>query len=134
MSFYIDIEKETLANKDYRRVLYTGKMQLVLMSINPLEDIPLEKHNNIDQFIRIESGKGKLILPDNNDEKILKDGISVIIKAGTRHRIINTSNKEDLKLYSIYTPAEHPPRLVQKNKPLKNINMELNKIFYFLFY
>ena len=120
MTFYQNVEKRTKSNKLYRSVEWTGKkMQFVYMSIKPLDNIHLEIHKNIDQFIRIESGTGIAII-DNKKYK-LKDGIGIIIPANTYHEIKNTSKTTELKLYSIYTPPEHPRKLKQKNN--------LNKIF-----
>jgi mannose-6-phosphate isomerase-like protein (cupin superfamily) len=120
MAFSINIEKETLKNKNYRKVLSTTpNMQLVIMSIKPQTEIGLEKHSKIDQFIRIEKGKGKAIITNNKKEIIqtirLKDGSVIIIPKNTWHNIINTGD-ENLQLYSIYSPPEHPPNTLQRNK------------------
>lgn len=120
MAFSINIEKETLKNKNYRKVLSTTpNMQLVVMSIKPQTEIGLEKHSKIDQFIRIEKGKGKAIITNNKKEIIqttrLKDGSVIIIPKNTWHNIINTGD-ENLQLYSIYSPPEHPPNTLQRNK------------------
>jgi mannose-6-phosphate isomerase-like protein (cupin superfamily) len=113
--FHTDIEKKTQDNKYFRKVLFTGPhSQLVVMSLLPREDIGMEKHGKIDQFIRVESGKGKAIL--DGKEYRLKDGSAVVIPAGTEHNIINTSTTEPLKLYTIYTPPEHPDGTVHKTK------------------
>ncbi len=110
-----NIEKETKENLDYRRVLFTGqKMQLVVMSLKPGEDIPLEVHNNIDQFIRVESGQAYVKIGDK--EFNLKDDDVVIIPAGTEHYVKNVSETEDLKVYTIYASPEHPEGTVQKTK------------------
>lgn len=105
MQGYVDnIEKATLKNTDFRRVLYTTKnSQLVLMSIAAGEDIGEETHE-LDQFIRIEAGEGKAILDDVEHD--IEDGTAIIVPAGTKHNIINTSD-EALKLYTIYSPPEH---------------------------
>lgn len=133
MVFVIDIEKATIENEDYRRVLYTTKQnQLVLMSIPPQDDIPCETHDDITQFIRVEKGEGIAYI--NKNLYKLTDGISLDIPAGTKHQIINTSD-QPLKLYTIYSPAEHPSGLVQKTNPAKNIfskNKNKNKIIYLL--
>jgi mannose-6-phosphate isomerase-like protein (cupin superfamily) len=120
MAFSINIEKETIKNKNYRKVLSTApNMQLVVMSIKPQTEIGLEKHSKIDQFIRIEKGKGKAIITNNKKEIIqttrLKDGSVIIIPKNTWHNIINTGD-ENLQLYSIYSPPEHPPNTLQRNK------------------
>lgn len=112
-----NIEKKTLENNNFRKVLHTTKKcQLVVMSLKPKEDIGMETHKNTDQFIRIEKGNGIAIL---NGKKIkLVDGSVVIIPAGTEHNIINTSTQNTLKLYTIYVPPEHKPHTIQKNKPM----------------
>ena len=121
----VDIEKETLENTDYRRVLYTpGFQQLVLMSIPPKQDIPLEVHADVDQFFRFESGEGEMHFGKNEEEVIkVKDGSGVTVKHGTYHRVLNTGDK-DLKLYSIYSPPEHPPNRVDKFRPEENNKYE----------
>ena len=113
--FYGNIEKETLENTNYRKVLYTGKhSQLVLMSLKPGEDIGEEIHPNIDQFFRFESGNGKAIV--NNNEYQVKDGDSVIVPAGSKHNIINLDEKEDLKIYTIYSPPKHKDGIIRATK------------------
>ena len=119
--FVTNIEKETLKNNYFRKVINTtSKLQLVLMTIQPLDNIPREKHLKHDQFIRIESGKGKAIITDKYQKiletHILSDGICIIIPANNWHEIINTSKTDELKLYSIYTPPEHPPNKINKTK------------------
>jgi mannose-6-phosphate isomerase-like protein (cupin superfamily) len=113
--FVTDIEEKTLNNGNFRTVLFTtSRSQLVVMSLRPEEDIGSEVHTDVDQFIRIEAGEGKAVL--NGEEYPLKDGSAVVIPAGVEHNIINTSNKEDLKLYTIYTPPEHKDGTVHKTK------------------
>lgn len=113
--YVINIEKATLDNDYYRRVIYTTpKSQLVLMSIPPNDNIHMEKHD-LDQFIRIESGQGKLIMGDLAYD--LYDGVAIVIPEGVWHEILNTST-QPLKLYSIYTPPEHPDQLIQVNNPM----------------
>lgn len=116
MPIYItNIEETTLKNENFREVLNTEQhSQLVLMSLNPKEDIGLETHQIVDQFIRIEAGKGKAIL--NGKEYPLEDGSAVVIPAGTEHNIINTSADQKLKLYTIYSPAHHRDKTVHKTK------------------
>jgi mannose-6-phosphate isomerase-like protein (cupin superfamily) len=113
-SFNINIEKSTLKNKHYRKVLYTDKyQQLVLMSLNVGEYIHREKHNG-SQFFRIESGTG---VAEINDKRILlKDGVSLIVAPHTYHKIINTSKKHPLKLYSVYSPAQHAPNTINERQ------------------
>lgn len=118
-NFHIDIEKSTLDNDNYRKVLYTtDEMQLVLMSIKPNEEIGEETHPKISQFLRFESGEGKVIMGDV--EKAVSDGDSVIIPSGVKHNVINTSNSEPLKLYSIYTPPQHPENTIESDKSEEN--------------
>lgn len=114
MKGYItNIEKATIENTDYRRVLYTAKnSQLVLMNIQPAEEIGEEAHH-LDQFIRIEEGKCKVILDDV--EHILEADYAVVIPAGTKHNVINIGENE-LKLYSIYSPPEHIDGTIHKTK------------------
>lgn len=115
MNSKINIEKATLENKNYRKVITTTKqMQLVLMSLEKGEDIPKEKHNDITQFIRVESGKGTVSIGRKTYR--MGDGDSIIIPAGKWHYIKNMGNKP-FKLYTIYTPPEHPKNTVQKRKP-----------------
>jgi mannose-6-phosphate isomerase-like protein (cupin superfamily) len=107
MNGYItDIERDAVANEDFRRVLFTGpNMQLVLMTLKPGEDIGLETHGDHDQFIRIEAGTGVARL--NGAESKLQDGSIVLIPAGVEHNIVNTSSDEPLRLYTLYSPPEH---------------------------
>jgi mannose-6-phosphate isomerase-like protein (cupin superfamily) len=113
--YLANIEEKTLENKNFREVLFTGpKSQLVLMSIEPGEDIGLETHDDTDQFIRVEGGTGKAVL--DGEEHRLEDGSALVIPAGTEHNIINTSRSEPLKLYSVYTPPEHPDGTIHKDK------------------
>lgn len=117
--FHINIEKETLRNDKFRVVLHTNtKQQLVIMSIDSLDDIPLEIHSDVDQFIRVERGTGRAITGEKQDSQVdLSDGSVIMIPAGTWHRILNTSSTEPLKLYSIYSPPEHPVNRVDNVKP-----------------
>jgi len=109
------IEKETEKNTDFRRVLYTGKhSQLVLMSLRPGEEIGEETHEDVDQFFRFESGEGKVSI--DSVEHSIKDGDAVIVPAGARHNVINTSKRADLKLYTIYSPPEHQDRVVRHTR------------------
>lgn len=112
--FIVDIENESLANEYFRRVLYTDdRMQLVVMSLKPREDIGEEVHT-LDQFIRVEKGEGKAVL--DGEEYSLKDGSVVIIPAGTRHNIINSSSGEPMKLYTLYAPPNHKDGTIHKTK------------------
>ena len=113
--FVTDIEKDTIANNNFRKVLYTGKnSQLVLMSLELGMDIGEEVHPDVDQFFRVEKGKGKAVI--NGVEKPLKDGSAIVVPAGAKHNIINESDKEPLKLYSIYSPPHHLDQVIHKNK------------------
>ena len=107
------MEKDTLDNKNFRKVLYTGhNMQLVLMSVKVGEDLGMEIHD-VDQFFRFESGEGKCIINDNEYE--VKDGDSVIVPGGAEHNLINTG-KELLQFYTIYTPPNHKDGVNYKDK------------------
>jgi mannose-6-phosphate isomerase-like protein (cupin superfamily) len=113
--FNANIEKETLENKNFRKVLYTAKnSQLVLMSLRPKEEIGMEVHKENDQFFRFEKGEGKCIIDGN--EYALKDGVAIVVPAGAQHNIINTSETEDLKMYTIYSPAHHKDGIVRSTK------------------
>ncbi len=113
--FVKNIEKETLENKNFRKVLYTAKhSQLVLMSLQPGEEIGTEVHLDNDQFFRFEKGRGKCIIDGNEYE--LKDGTAIVVPAGAQHNIINVSNTEELKLYTIYSPAHHKDGIVCATK------------------
>lgn len=110
-----NIEIATVENSNFRKVLYTGAhIQLVLMSLLPKEDIGLEVHTDNDQFFRFEKGEGKVIVGET--EYIVGDGDTVIVPAGTQHNVINTSDTEDLKLYTIYAPSHHKDGIVRKTK------------------
>lgn len=112
--YIVDIEKATTENKNFRKVLYTAKnSQLVLMSLRPGEDIGEEVHH-LDQFIRIETGTGKAIL--DGVEHAIEDDYAIVIPAGTRHNIINTSKQSEMKLYSIYSPPEHREGVLHRTK------------------
>jgi len=115
MGYTENIQKKTLENTNFREVLYTGAhMQLVVMSLKQLEDIGMEVHPNVDQFFRIEKGQAKVIM--NGEEAILTDDMVAIVPAGVQHNVINISNTEDLKLYTIYAPANHPEGTINATK------------------
>lgn len=115
--YYGNIEKLTLANENFRQVLYTAEhCQLVLMSLLPGEEIGLETHTGNDQFLRFEKGDGKVIVDET--EYVVGDGDSVIVPAGSRHNVINTSSSDDLKLYTIYAPAHHKDGMVRATRSL----------------
>ncbi|MGM0482594.1 MAG: cupin domain-containing protein [Patescibacteria group bacterium] len=112
--YFVNIEDETKDNSDYRRVLYTAKnSQLVVMSVEPGDEIGEEIHE-LDQFIRIEKGKAKVVL-NKTEEKEIEDDWAVVIPAGVWHNVINTGDKP-LKIYTIYAPPEHKDGVVQKTK------------------
>lgn len=114
-----NIERDTLDNEDYRRVLYTGRhLQLVLMTLRAGEEIGLETHEEHDQFIRIEAGDGVAVL--DGEETAIADGDVVIIPAGVEHNVVNTSNDSPLRLYTLYGPPEHPDGTVHRTKQDEN--------------
>ena len=113
--FKSNIEKDTLGNSNFRRVLYTGKhSQLVLMNLKPGEEIGEEVHMTIDQFFRFEKGEG-IVSIDGTKHKIA-DGDAVIVPAGARHNVMNTSKTTELKLYTTYSPPEHQDGTIRKTK------------------
>lgn len=113
--FIGNLERLTLENEDFRNVIFTANnIQLVLMKLLPGEDIGMEVHENIDQFFRFEVGTGKVIIDDK--EYIVGPGDSVIIPKGSNHNIINTSEEEDLKVYTIYSPPHHKDQIVRHIK------------------
>lgn len=113
--YVIDLEKETVANTNFRRVLYTGHhTQLVLMSLAPGEEIGSEVHPNIDQFFRFDSGTGKVVIDGVEHE--VRDGFSAIVPAGANHNVINTSTDKPLKFYTLYSPPEHIDGTVRATK------------------
>ena len=113
--YNINIERETLENGNYRKVLYTAKhCQLVLMSLNPGEEIGMEMHPDNDQFFRFEQGEGKCVIDGNEYE--VKDGSVIIVPAGAEHNVINTSSDIELRLYTIYSPAHHKDGVVRATK------------------
>lgn len=110
------IEKLTLSNDYFRQVLFTGKhAQLVLMSLQPGEEIGNEVHPNVDQFFRVEQGTANFVF-NGTETHPAKDGDAVIVPAGTFHNVINASRTEKLKLYTIYSPPNHPDKTVHKTK------------------
>ena len=112
--YIVNIEKVTEENNDFRRVLYTAKYsQLVVMSLGMGEEIGEETHNELDQFIRVEKGDGLVVL--NGVEHQVGDGSAAIIPAGTRHNVINNGN-QPMKIYTIYSPAEHRDKVVHRTK------------------
>jgi len=111
-----DIEKLTLENTNFRKVLYTGKhLQLVLMSLKIGEEIGLEVHLNNDQFFRFESGNGKCIIDAN--EYNVKEGDVIVVPAGAKHNVVNTGNRA-FKMYTIYGPPNHQDGTIRATKEL----------------
>ncbi len=113
--FTVDIEKKTLANNYFRKVLFTGKhAQLVVMCLRPGEEIGNEVHPKVDQFFRIEQGKAIFVL--RGKKTVARNGDAVIVPAGTYHNVINALKTQKLKLYTIYSPPNHPDGTVHKTK------------------
>ncbi|MCX5704333.1 MAG: cupin domain-containing protein [Candidatus Omnitrophica bacterium] len=118
-----NIEKDTLKNSNFRKVLYTGKhSQLVLMSLRPKEEIGMETHAENDQFFRFETGQGKVIIDGNEYE--VGDGVAIVVPAGAKHNIINISDSKELKLYTIYSPAHHKDGIARTTKKEAEANDE----------
>ena len=112
-SIVINIEKDTTSNDNFRKVISTGEhLQLVLMSLNPKEDIGEETHENVDQFFRVDGGSGKVVI--NGKEEDISNGSAFVIQAGTKHNVI--AGNAGLKLYTIYAPPNHKDGIVQKTK------------------
>ncbi len=114
-AFVTNIEQETLNNENFRKVLYTSQHgQVVVMSLKPLEEIGLETHDYTDQFFRIDSGEGKVVI--DGEESVISDGFAVVVPAGALHNVINTSAGKFLKLYTIYMPPHHVDGTIHKTK------------------
>lgn len=112
--YVVNLEEETEKNDNFRKVLYTTKnSQLVIMNLKPGEDIGEEIHN-LDQFIRVEEGEGKVIL--NDVEYLIGDGYGIVIPQGVKHNVINTSTEKSLKLYTLYMPPEHKDGVIHPTK------------------
>jgi len=110
------IEQQTLKNSYFRKVIYTGtRAQLVLMCLQPGEEIGSEVHPNIDQFFRIEEGEARFVL-GGKEELIERKGDAVLVPAGTYHNVINASKVAELKMYTIYSPPNHPDGTIHKTK------------------
>ena len=111
----IAIEKSTIENTNFRKVVYTSlHSQLVLMCLQPKEEIGEEIHHQNDQFFRFESGCGSCFIDGN--EYAVGAGDAVVIPAGAKHNIINTDGEKELKMYTIYSPAQHQDGIVRKTK------------------
>lgn len=114
MGYIDDIEEKTLANSNFREVLYTGKhLQLVVMCLKPGDDIGEEVHDHVDQFFRVEQGEAKVLI--DGEESVIKEDMVAIVPAGSLHNVINISDI-DLKLYTIYSPPNHPDGTIHKDK------------------
>lgn len=121
--YVTNIEKATKENENFRQVLYTAKhSQLVLMTLKPGEEIGEEVHEDIDQFFRFEEGEGKVVIDEAEHE--VEDGSAVVVPAGARHNVVNTSSDEPLKLYTIYSPPEHQDGVVRASKEEAEANEE----------
>lgn len=121
--FHANIEQQTIANTNFRKVLYTGKhTQLVLMSLPVGGEIGLEVHNENDQFFRIDAGSGKVIIDDTEYE--VTDGSAIIVPAGAQHNVINVSETEELKLYTLYSPPHHKDGIVRATREEAEANEE----------
>ena len=117
MTYAGHIEKQTLKNNYFRHVIFTGKhAQLVLMSLKIGEEIGNEVHKKVDQFFRIESGEAKFVLKNGKEKHIVGNGDAIIVPAGTWHNVINNSKTKKLKLYTIYSPPNHPPGTIHRTK------------------
>ena len=113
--FSVNIEERTLKNDNFREVLYTAPhSQLVVMTLQPGEEIGLEHHEGRDQFIRVEAGEGEALL--DGERHRLADGVALVIPSGTEHNVINTSKTEPLRLYTVYSPPEHPDGTIHRTK------------------
>ncbi len=113
--YVADIEKKALDNEYFREVLFTGEYcQLVVMSLLPGEDIGKETHHGVDQFIRVESGEGKSVLDGVEHE--LHNGSAVVVPSGVEHDIVNLSLDKPMKLYTLYSPPQHPDGTIHKSK------------------
>lgn len=117
MTGYVgSIEKDTLNNNFFRKVLFTGKYnQLVVMCLQGGEEIGNEVHPNVDQFFRIEEGKARFVF-NNKEEHVVGDGDAVVVPAGTYHNVINASSSKPMKLYTIYSPPNHPDGTIHKTR------------------
>ncbi len=115
-AYFGPIEEQTTENQYFRKVIYTGQhMQLVLMCLQPGEEIGNEVHDNVDQFFRVEQGTAKFVI-NGSEEHLVRANEAAIIPAGTFHNVINASKSRRLRLYTIYTPPNHPADRAQKTK------------------
>jgi mannose-6-phosphate isomerase-like protein (cupin superfamily) len=113
--FIQNIEQLTMKNEFFRQVLFTGQhAQLVVMSLKPNEEIGEEVHEIVDQFLRVESGEGKVIM--NGEEQAIKAGDAIVVPSKVKHNLVNTSSETSLKLYTVYSPPHHKDGTVHKTK------------------
>jgi len=113
--FQSNIERDSLKNENFRKVIYSGiHLQVVLMSLKPGEEIGLETHASTDQFFRFEGGKGKCII--DGHEYMVENGDSIVIPAGSKHNVLNTDSGKELKMYTIYAPPQHKDGLINATK------------------
>ena len=113
--YHANIENLTKENKNFRKVLYTGEhMQLVLMSVAVGSEIGMEVHKDNDQFFRFEAGEGKVLI--NGNEYKVSDGDAIVVPAGAEHNVVNVSKNQELKLYTIYSPAHHKDGIVRSTR------------------
>lgn len=116
-AFHGAIEKLTLENSSFRQVIFTGEhTQLVLMSLLPEEEIGNEVHGHVDQFFRIEQGEAKFVFDNGKEIVLAHDGDAVIVPSGTWHNVVNSSKTATLKMYTLYSPPNHPDKTVHKTK------------------
>ncbi|MBN2086852.1 cupin domain-containing protein [Candidatus Peregrinibacteria bacterium] len=121
--FTANIEKETIDNENFRKVLYTGKnSQLVLMCLQPKEEIGMEIHSENDQFFRFEEGQGEVSIDGNL--YTVEDGSAIVVPAGAEHNIVNISDTAKLKLYTIYSPPHHKDGIIRATKEEAEANDE----------
>jgi mannose-6-phosphate isomerase-like protein (cupin superfamily) len=121
--FVVNLEDLTLANTNFRKVIYTAHhSQLVLMNLKPLEEIGMEVHPENDQFLRIESGEGKAMI--DGSEYPFSAGFCIVVPAGAQHNVINTSPTNELKLYTVYSPAHHKDGTVHETKVIAQTSEE----------
>jgi mannose-6-phosphate isomerase-like protein (cupin superfamily) len=117
MTGYVgSIEKATLNNPYFRQVLFTGEhCQLVVMCLQPSEEIGEEVHADVDQFFRLEEGNARFVF-EGKEQRVVGIGDAVVVPAGTRHNVINVSSTKPLRLYTVYSPPNHPAGTVHKTK------------------
>lgn len=114
--YFGPIESQTLDNESFRHVLFTGKhCQLVVMCLQPGEEIGNEVHEHVDQFFRVEEGEARFVL-NGSEQHLVPAGDAAIVLAGTHHNVINTSSTRPLKLYTVYSPPNHPDGTIHETK------------------